>query len=140
MIAKYLTDLPGSSRVYWGGWVTYSNSAKEQAVQVAPSVLREHGAVSEEAVTAMARGALAASTAGAALAVSGIAGPDGGTAEKPVGTVWIAAALRGGAVSARRFTFSGSRDMVRRRASVAAMLFAEAHLIGRPFLDTRSKW
>jgi nicotinamide-nucleotide amidase len=140
MIAKYLTDLPGSSRIYWGGWVTYSNGAKEQAVRVAPSILRDHGAVSEPAVVAMAQGALAASGAGAALAVSGIAGPDGGTAEKPVGTVWIAAVLRGGSPAARRFAFSGSRDMVRRRASVAGMLFAEALLTGRPFLDTRSKW
>ena len=140
MIAKYLTDLPGSSRVFWGGWVTYADSAKEQAVGVAPSILRDHGAVSEQAVTAMAQGALRASGAGAALAVSGIAGPDGGTADKPVGTVWIAAALQGGTAAARHFSFSGSRDMVRRRASVAAMLFTEALLGGRPFLDTRSKW
>ena len=140
MIAKYLTDLPGSSRVFWGGWVTYANEAKERMVGVGAGLLEESGAVSERAAAAMAAGALAASSAGAALAVSGIAGPDGGTVEKPVGTVWIAAATRGDKAATRLFSFSGSRDMVRRRAAVAAMLFAEALVLGRPFLDTRTKW
>ncbi len=140
LIAKYLTDLPGSSRVLWGGWVSYSNEAKERVLGVDGPVLAAKGAVSEEAVAAMALGALKASGAGAALAVSGIAGPDGGTAEKPIGTVWIAAALRGGQSAARLFSFSGSRDMVRRRAAVASMLFAEALILGRSFLDTRGKW
>ncbi len=88
----------------------------------------------------MARGALEHSEAAVALAVTGIAGPDGGTPDKPVGTVWIAVALRGGDCEARMFSFSGSRDMVRRRAAVAAMLFAEARILGRGFLDTHAKW
>ncbi len=140
LIAKYLTDLPGSSRVFWGGWVTYANDAKQRVVGVDRAVLDENGAVSERAASAMANGALESSDADAAIAVTGIAGPDGGTPEKPVGTVWIAAALRGGGRAARVFTFSGSRDMVRRRSAVAAMLFAEALILGRPFLDTRAKW
>jgi nicotinamide-nucleotide amidase len=72
--------------------------------------------------------------------VTGIAGPDGGTAEKPVGTVWIAVALRGQGCQTRYFSFSGTRDMIRRRSAVASMLFAESQLLGREFLDTRAKW
>jgi nicotinamide mononucleotide (NMN) deamidase PncC len=131
---------------------------------VGERVLAEHGAVSEQTVIEMARGAVGVSGADIGLAVSGVAGPEGGTPEKPVGTVWIAVALnprstaarnppgtsaqkRGGAeaqnppsTSARLFTFSGSRDMIRRRTAVAGMLFAEARLLGRDFLDTRAKW
>jgi PncC family amidohydrolase len=80
------------------------------------------------------------STADVGVAVTGIAGPDGGSPEKPVGTVWIAVAQRGGGCQARLFTFSGSRDMIRRRTAVAAMLFAEARVLGREFLDSRAKW
>jgi nicotinamide-nucleotide amidase len=140
LIGKYMTDLPGSSRVFWGGHVSYSNAAKTRLLGVEEAVVREHGAVSEETVTAMAWGAIAGSDADAAIAVTGIAGPDGGTAEKPVGTVWIAVALRGQSCQARHFSFSGTRDMVRRRSAVASMLFAESQLLGREFLDTRAKW
>jgi competence/damage-inducible protein CinA-like protein len=140
LIGKYMTDLPGSSRVYWGGYVSYSNAAKTSLLDVGGQVLESFGAVSKEAVTRMAQGALSRSGAGIGVAVSGIAGPDGGSAEKPVGTVWIAVAKRGGACRARLFTFSGSRDMIRRRSAVAAMLFAEAELLGNDFLDSRTKW
>jgi PncC family amidohydrolase len=88
----------------------------------------------------MALGALDRSGADAAVSVSGIAGPDGGTPERPVGTIWMAVALKQGGCSSRHFSFSGSRDMIRRRTAVAAMLFAEACLLGRDFLDMRSKW
>ncbi len=140
LISKYMTDLPGSSRVYWGGYVSYSNEAKTGMLAVSGQLLSTAGAVSEDAVKGMALGALSRSTAGISVAVSGLAGPDGGSADKPVGTVWIAAALRGGTPAARLFTFSGSRDMIRRRSAVAAMLFAESHLLGRDFLDSRTKW
>ncbi len=140
LIGKYMTDLPGSSRVFWGGHVSYSNAAKTRLLGVEDRIVQEHGAVSEETACAMARGALADSDADAALAVTGIAGPDGGTAEKPVGTVWIAVVLRGESCRARLFSFSGTRDMVRRRSAVASMLFAESQLLGRGFLDTRAKW
>jgi nicotinamide-nucleotide amidase len=140
LIGKYLTDLPGSSRVYWGGHVVYSNAAKERLLGVEATVLQEHGAVSEKAVLAMAMGALLVSGASASIAVTGIAGPDGGTPEKPVGTVWIAIGREGHSAIARLFTFSGSRDMIRRRSAVAAMLFAESRLLDREFLDTRTKW
>ena len=140
LIAKYLTDLAGSSRVFWGGFVTYSNESKTGLVGVGDALLREHGAVSEQAVRAMAAGAIAASGADLGIAVSGVAGPEGGTPEKPVGTVWMAAALKGGRADARMFSFTGSRDMIRRRSAVAAMLLGEAVLLDREFLDSRSKW
>lgn len=134
LIGKYMTDLPGSSRVFWGGFLSYSNEAKTRLLGVPESLLADHGAVSEEAASAMALGALDASGADAAISVSGIAGPEGGTPEKPVGTIWIAVALRQGGCASRLFSFSGSRDMIRRRTAVAAMLFAEACLLGQQFL------
>jgi len=140
LIGKYMTDLPGSSRVFWGGFLSYSNEAKTRLLGVPETLLAEHGAVSEEAACAMALGALDRSGTDAAVSVSGIAGPEGGTTEKPVGTIWMAVALRQGGCFARHFSFSGSRDMIRRRTAVAAMLFAEARLLGRDFLDMRSKW
>jgi nicotinamide-nucleotide amidase len=145
LVGKYLTDLSGSSRVFWGGFLVYSNEAKARLLGVSESVLAVHGAVSEQAVLEMARGAVNVSGADAGIAVSGIAGPEGGSPEKPVGTIWIAAALKGGTAEARLFNFSGSRDMIRRRSAVAAMLFAEARLLNRnfldrDFLDTRAKW
>jgi nicotinamide-nucleotide amidase len=139
LIAKYLTDLPGSSRVLWGGQVAYSNGAKTDLLGVGERTLQEHGAVSEQTARAMAEGAIAVSRADVAVSVTGVAGPDGGTSEKPVGTVWMAVALRSGGCQARRFNFSGSRDMIRRRTAVAAMLFAEAVLLGREFLDSSAK-
>jgi nicotinamide-nucleotide amidase len=140
LIAKYMTDFAGSSRVFWGGFITYSNESKTGLVGVGDALLREHGAVSEQVVRAMAAGAIAASGADLGIAVSGVAGPDGGTPEKPVGTMWMAAGLKGGRVDARLFSFTGSRDMIRRRSAVAAMLLGEAVLLDREFLDSRAKW
>jgi nicotinamide-nucleotide amidase len=140
LVAKYMTDLAGSSRVFWGGFITYSQSSKIGLIGVEDALLREHGAVSEEAVRAMAGGAIAVSGAEVGIAVSGVAGPDGGTPEKPVGTVWMAAALKAGRSDAHKFTFTGSRDMIRRRSAVAALLLGEAVLLGREFLDSRAKW
>jgi nicotinamide-nucleotide amidase len=140
LIGKYMTDLPGSSRIYWGGYVSYSNAAKTGMFDVGADLLESSGAVSQDTVIRMALGALSRSGAGVSIAVSGIAGPDGGSADKPVGTVWIALALRPGISEARLFSFSGSRDMIRRRSAVAAMLLAEAKLLDRDFLDSRTKW
>ena len=89
-LAKVCTDLPGSSRWYLGGAVSYANAAKIALLGVDPSLLQAHGAVSEPVVRAMARGALEQLGGDLSVAVSGIAGPDGGTPDKPVGTVWIA--------------------------------------------------
>jgi nicotinamide-nucleotide amidase len=117
-IAKVCTDLPGSSRWFACGLVTYSNDSKERLLGVKATTLARHGAVSEAAVREMARGALRASGADIVVAVTGIAGPDGGTPAKPVGTVWFAWARRRGravVVSVERRRFRGDRDQVRRR-------------------------
>jgi nicotinamide-nucleotide amidase len=123
-IAKALTDVPGSSQWVDGGYVTYSNSAKMRDVGVSPATLAEHGAVSEATVREMANGALQATGVELAIAVSGIAGPDGGTPEKPVGTVWFAiatGAARGPAAVCACRRFAGNRDQVRRQAVAHAL-------------------
>lgn len=124
-LAKCLTDIAGSSQWFERGYVTYSNAAKEQALGVAPEVLTTFGAVSRQSAEQMAAGALHAGGADLAVAITGIAGPDGGTAAKPVGLVWIALAMRldGGAIQSRaeEHRFTGDREAVR-RASVAAAL------------------
>ena len=124
LIAKCITDLPGSSAWFERGWVTYSDRAKRQELDVAGGLLKRHGAVSEPVARAMARGVLRNSRADVAVAVTGIAGPDGGTADKPVGTVWIAWAWREGTdtrVVAWRYRFEGDRDAVRRQTAEAAL-------------------
>jgi nicotinamide-nucleotide amidase len=130
LIGKWLTDLPGSSSVFWGGFTVYSNAAKQRLLGVPGRLLRRHGAVSPEAARAMARQLLRKTPAAVGLVVTGIAGPDGGSAEKPVGTVWIAAGARGAGEVCRGFHFAGGRDAIRRRAAVTAMLLAEWLLRG----------
>ncbi len=123
-IAKCITDVPGSSAWFRRGLVTYSNEAKSELIDVPASLLETHGAVSEGVVRAMAQGALHQCAADLAVAVSGVAGPDGGTLEKPVGTVWLGWAQRtdnGPLVTARLEEFEGDRDAVRRQAVMAAL-------------------
>ena len=115
-IAKCLTDLPGSSHWFDLGIVSYSNEAKQHLLRVRPQTLESHGAVSEAVVCEMAQGVLAQSGAALALSVSGIAGPDGGSADKPVGTVWFAWCWRDQPPQAQRRQFAGSRDEVRRQS------------------------
>ncbi|MDH3981024.1 MAG: nicotinamide-nucleotide amidohydrolase family protein [Gammaproteobacteria bacterium] len=117
-VAKCLTDLAGSSRWFERGFVTYSNAAKQDMLGVPEATLGEHGAVSEATVLAMVEGVLAHSRADVALAVSGIAGPGGAAAGKPVGTVCFAWALRSGYHLAESCRFEGDRDAVRRQAVV----------------------
>lgn len=130
LVAKLITDLPRSSEVLWGGVVSYCDTAKSGILRVSPATLGEHGAVSRQTVEAMARGALAISDgqASVAVAVSGIAGPGGGTVEKPVGTVWIAVCGDTRAALTRAMHFYGSREQVRRRSAVAALLLIEDYL------------
>lgn len=113
LIAAACTDLPGSSRWFECGFVTYSNAAKTELLGVAPELIAQHGAVSDAVVRAMAQGALAHSGAQVAVAVTGVAGPDGGSADKPVGTVWIGWATPSGLHSACHH-FVGDRATVRR--------------------------
>jgi nicotinamide-nucleotide amidase len=113
-IAKTLTDLQGSSAWFEYGFVSYGNNAKMKLLGVPAELLEAHGAVSREVATAMAEGALRASGAGLAVAVTGIAGPDGGTPDKPVGTVWFAFAATGAPTASICHHFDGDRDTIRR--------------------------
>lgn len=131
-IASAITEVAGSSAYFTTGYVTYSNAAKTRLLGVAETTLSAHGAVSEEVVKAMVQGACRESGAGVGVAVSGVAGPDGGSAEKPVGTVWLA---WGGAdeQQAECFHFPGDRQSVREQAVRQAL----AGLVVR--LDARAK-
>lgn len=135
LIAAALTDIAGSSDVYVGGVVTYSNELKSALLGVPASVIAEHGAVSEPVARLMAEGALArAREAGRpatrALAVTGVAGPGGGTADKPVGTVWIAHAHQGARTDAMLFRFPGDRAVVRDRTMHAALGMLRLGVLG----------
>ncbi|MCF7965811.1 MAG: CinA family protein [Methylobacter tundripaludum] len=112
-IAQTITDVPGSSAWFDRGFVTYSNTAKVQMLDVSPETLEKHGAVSAETATEMAAGALAHSEADVAVAVTGIAGPDGGTPDKPVGTVFIAWADKYGEAKVIKKQFAGNRRQIR---------------------------
>jgi nicotinamide-nucleotide amidase len=114
-VAHAITAVPGSSGWFGAGFVTYANSAKHKLLGVSAQTLTEEGAVSESVVVAMAQGALKAADADYAIALSGIAGPGGGSADKPVGTVWFCWAGPEGVVS-RRYLLSGTRDQVREQA------------------------
>jgi nicotinamide-nucleotide amidase len=122
-VAKVLTDVPGSSRWVEGGYVVYSNAAKIRDLDVTVATLRRHGAVSEPTALAMSRGAVRATGADIAVAITGIAGPDGGTADKPVGTVWFAIAERHGRVRANATlrVFRGDREAIRRQSVAFAL-------------------
>jgi nicotinamide-nucleotide amidase len=123
-IAKSITDVAGSSAVFGYGVVSYSNGAKESILGVQNATIDRHGAVSEKVVEEMADGVLHLSGADIAVAVSGIAGPAGGTDDKPVGTVWFAWAVRDGAdvlVDTRLENFDGDRELVRELTVAHAM-------------------
>ncbi|MEE3169566.1 MAG: nicotinamide-nucleotide amidase [Pseudomonadota bacterium] len=128
-VAKVLTDRAGSSAYVLGGLVTYSNEAKQALLGVTKKSLDEHGAVSEPVVREMVAGALAATGASVAVAISGVAGPGGGSEEKPVGTVWFAWGSSPASTVAVVRHFEGDRNRVRRQA----VLFALQGVTG--FLD-----
>lgn len=149
-LAKLLTDIPGSSGYFNQGWVVYSNHAKAQQLGIDPTFIENHGAVSNEVVTGLAQAAREKANATYALAISGVAGPDGGTETKPVGTVHIALAhpsnepaagapegvlaaistIGDTTVQARRFHLHGERDMIRLRACYMALTMLRFHLLG----------
>ncbi|MBL8709696.1 MAG: CinA family protein [Rhodospirillaceae bacterium] len=124
LIAATLTSLPGSSDVFERGWVTYSNDAKSENLGVPPDLIAEKGAVSAEVAEAMARGVLRRAQADVAVSVTGVAGPGGGSIEKPVGLVYIGLARKDGWSQVERCEFTGGRDDVRRQAVARAL----AHL------------
>ena len=126
LIAAALTEIAGSSDVVERGFVTYSNEAKAELLGVPPDLIADKGAVSAEVAEAMAQGALAHSLADAAVSVTGIAGPGGGSAEKPVGLVYLGACRRGGASRHLRRIFPGDRTAIRRAALEEALDLALA--------------
>jgi len=141
LLAKMLTDIPGSSTYFAQGWVTYSNEAKHDRLGVSENLLNTYGAVSEPVVTAMATAAKRLSKTDYALAISGIAGPSGGTEAKPVGTVCIALASPPHSalstqdpalITTRTFNFSGDRETIRDRAAKMALSMLRFHLLNKP--------
>lgn len=128
LIGALVTAVPGSSAYYHGGAVTYADREKQRQLGVPAEILAGHGAVSDACVRAMALGARERFAVDWAVAVSGIAGPGGGTADKPVGTVWLAVAGPGESLVSERFVWPGARDMVRTRAAHWAMAMVLAQL------------
>jgi nicotinamide-nucleotide amidase len=126
LVTAEITEIPGSSEALWGGIVAYSNDSKARLLGVAPAAIAEHGAVSREVAREMAAGALKASGADISLAITGIAGPGGGTEEKPVGLVWFAWRAADGRSSEACERFEGSRAAVRKAAAERAMRGAMA--------------
>jgi nicotinamide-nucleotide amidase len=126
LLAARLTDRPGSSAYTAGGLVAYANDAKTELLGVAAALIQAHGAVSEPVAEAMAAGALRRFGADTAVAITGIAGPDGGTEDKPVGTVCFTVALAGGGSSTRTLRLPGDRNDIRERSTTVAM-----HLLRR---------
>jgi nicotinamide-nucleotide amidase len=138
LLAKMITDVPGSSGYFAQGWVTYSNKAKYERLGVSMEVLNVYGAVSEPVVEAMAKAARRLAKSDFALSISGIAGPDGGSPTKPVGTVCIALAAVDAAdrnksilVQKRTFLFTGDREMIRDRSAKMALTMLRFHLLGK---------
>jgi nicotinamide-nucleotide amidase len=128
-IAKAITDVAGSSAWFDSGFVTYANEAKKRDLAVPDALLAEHGAVSEPVVRAMAEGGRARTGAEVAVAVSGVAGPGGGSEGKPVGTVWFAWSVAGAGTRSERCRYPGDRETVR-RCSVAHALREALALVG----------
>ena len=140
-VAKLLTDESGSSAWFWGGAATYSNEAKMKMLGVKESTLVAYGAVSGECAAEMAEGILHVSGTDYALSITGIAGPTGGSEEKPIGMVWLGFAAKGRATQTVRLQFtSWGRVSVRRKASVAALILASKYIDGDALLDTVGKW
>lgn len=121
MVVAALTDIAGSSDVVERGFVTYSNAAKSALLGVPPALIAAHGAVSAEVAAAMAAGALRHAPVDLVVAVTGIAGPGGGSAAKPVGLVWFGSSRRGGALATESHVFSGDRAAVRLAATKRAL-------------------
>ena len=120
-VAKVVTSIPGSSQWFDRGYVVYSDASKQDLLGVLDDTLAAHGSVSEAVVCEMAQGALENSQAQVSIAISGIAGPEGGAPDKPVGTVCLAWAVKGHAPVSRSTHFAGDREMVRQQAVMAAL-------------------
>jgi nicotinamide-nucleotide amidase len=139
MVAEMLTRMPGSSAAFVGGAVVYANAEKTRQLGVADATLAQHGAVSEATVREMALGARARFGVDHAVAISGVAGPDGGTPEKPVGTVWLALATTGDFVATRKLAWPSTRDQIRTLAAWWALALIDAAIAGGAG-DPRATW
>lgn len=141
LLTSMLTDIPGSSAAVLGGWITYTNDAKRRELSVPMDLIERVGAVSEEVARGMAEGALLVADADHALAITGVAGPGGGSEQKPVGTVYVARSTReavGVSTEVRRFLFPGDRASVRERAALMALSMLRLRLLGAE--STRLAW
>lgn len=125
MVAALLTAIPGCSHCFERGFVTYTNEAKHEMLGVPQGMLDTHGAVSEAVAKAMAEGAIRQSNADIAVSLTGIAGPEGGSEEKPVGLVWIGSARRGQEATVARHIFEGDRGAIRLQATLEALRCVE---------------
>ena len=128
LIAKYITEIAGASTWYEGGWVTYSNAMKMSQLGIPEEMLQAHGAVSSQVAKAMCEGARRQSGATVALSTTGIAGPDGGTEKKPVGTVFVGCATQSG-IEVTRFLFTGNREEIQEQAAKAALQMLHVKLL-----------
>ncbi len=131
LIASRITNVAGSSEYFEGGFVTYSNRAKTLFLGVPEETIEKHGAVSPDTARAMARGAREKLAVDLAVAVTGIAGPGGGSPEKPVGTVFIGLAAGGGQTCVREFHFSGTRRKIKKQTADRALMLILDHLEGK---------
>lgn len=132
LIAAALTEIAGSSNVVDRGFVTYSNGAKSDMLGVPPELIEANGAVSSPVAASMATGALQRSKAALTIAVTGVAGPGGGTVAKPVGTVWFGLGVRGGATVTERQVFPGDRAAIRQATVAHALKMLEAAVRAQP--------
>lgn len=121
LLSATITHKAGASNIFERGFITYSNDAKTELLGVPATLLEQHGAVSEEVAEAMAKGALENSNAGLAVSITGVAGPDGGSDEKPVGTVFFGYALKEGSSGALEHHFEGERKVVQVQAATTAL-------------------
>jgi PncC family amidohydrolase len=128
LIAKYITEIAGASTWYEGGWVTYSNAMKTSQLGIPEEMLQAHGAVSSQVAEAMCQGARRQSGATVSLSTTGIAGPDGGTEKKPVGTVFVGCATQSG-IEVTRFLFTGNREEIQEQAAKAALQMLHVKLL-----------
>jgi nicotinamide-nucleotide amidase len=131
-LSDRITDVPGASEVFLAGYVTYANETKENAIGVPADLIAAHGAVSEPVAAAMAEGARRKAGTNYALSTTGIAGPGGGTAEKPVGTVFIALAAEGAPTTVRRCYFPLDRPTFKYMTTSAALDLLRRHVLGLP--------
>ncbi len=129
LIAKIITDRAGSSSLFDCGFVTYSNDSKIAMLGIDPAIINDHGAVSAAVATAMAEGALRHSRANVTLSCTGIAGPSGGTKEKPVGLVYLALASHNSKTTVKKHNFSGTREEIRQKTAHEALIMLRDYLL-----------